>query len=93
MNMHVANYEFGNRFNVEETRVRKLLMHKKEIMKLVGKVQADGYTLVPLSVYPKNGRIKIGVGLAKGKKMHDKRDVLKKKDQRRDIERAIKDSR
>lgn len=91
MNMHVTNYEFGNINNLPEIRVRKLLLHRKEIEKLMGKIAEKGYTLVPLNIYTKNRLVKIEMALAKGKKLYDKRDDIKKKDQKRDIERSIKD--
>ena len=89
--MNVSPYEKGNIFNKDPLRVRKLLMHKEEIMKLEQQIKVKGYTLVPLQVYFKNGKVKIEVGLAKGKKLYDKREDLKRKDQKRDIERSIKD--
>ena len=91
MNMHVSNYEFGNINNLPETRVRKLLLHRKEIEKLMGKIAEKGYTLIPLNIYTKNRLVKVEMGLAKGKKLYDKREDLKRKDQKRDIERSIKD--
>ena len=91
MNMHVSNYEFGNINNLPETRVRKLLLHRKEIQKLVGKIAEKGYTLVPLNIYTENRLVKIEMALAKGKKMYDKREDIKKKDKKRDIDRTIKD--
>lgn len=91
MNMHVANYEFGNINNLPEIRVRKLLLHRKEIEKLTGKIAEKGYTLVPLNIYTKNRLVKIEMALARGKKLYDKREDIKKKDQKRDIERSIKD--
>ena len=80
LNMHIASYEQGNRFNHEETRTRKLLMHKEEIMKLEEKIKLDGFTLIPLKLYFKKGNAKILLGLAKGKKNYDKRETIKKKD-------------
>ncbi|MDY0074337.1 MAG: SsrA-binding protein SmpB [Acholeplasmataceae bacterium] len=80
-NMHIAKYDFSNRFNHEETRTRKLLLHKKEIIKLFAKTREQGYTLIPLKVYLKDGLCKLEVGLAKGKKDYDKRETLKEKDQ------------
>ena len=93
MNMHISNYEFGNINNLPETRVRRLLLHKKEIKKLIGKIAEKGYTLVPLSIYVKNRRVKVEIALAKGKKLYDKREDLKRKDQKRDIEKSIKNFR
>ena len=91
MNMHVINNEFVNINNLPETRVRKLLLHRKEIEKLMGKIAEKGYTLIPLNIYTKNRLVKVEMGLAKGKKLYDKREDLKRKDQKRDIERSIKD--
>lgn len=91
-NMHISPYEQGNQFNHEPTRTRKLLLHRKEINKLIGETQQAGYSLVPLKMYLKNGVAKILIGLGKGKKKYDKRDDLKQKQAKRDIERAIKDS-
>ncbi len=89
--MHISPYDHGNIFNRDPMRVRKLLMHKKEINKLFGTVKQDGLSLIPLSVYLKKGRAKIKVGLCKGKKLYDKRDVAAKKDAARNIERAMKE--
>ncbi len=88
--MHVSPYEKGNIFNKDPLRVKKLLMHKYEINKLAGKVAEKGYTLVPLQVYFKNGRVKTQIGLARGKKLYDKREAIAKKDQRRETERDFK---
>ena len=88
--MHISPYDHGNIFNRDPLRVRKLLMHKKEINRLFGTVKQDGLSLIPLSVYFKKGRAKVKVGLCKGKKLYDKRDVAAKKDAQRDIERNIK---
>ncbi|MCI8694636.1 MAG: SsrA-binding protein SmpB [Lachnospiraceae bacterium] len=88
--MHVSPYEKGNIFNKDPLRVKKLLMHKYEINKLAGKVAKKGYTLVPLQVYFKNGRVKTQIGLARGKKLYDKREAIAKKDQRRETERDFK---
>ena len=88
--MHVSPYEKGNIFNKDPLRVKKLLMHKYEINKLAGKVAEKGYTLVPLQVYFKNGRVKTQIGLARGKKLYDKRESIAKKDQRRAMEREFK---
>ena len=89
--MHISPYDHGNIFNRDPMRVRKLLMHKKEINKLFGTVKQDGLSLIPLSVYFKKGRAKIKVGLCKGKILYDKRDVAAKKDAARNIERAMKE--
>lgn len=88
--MHVSPYEKGNIFNKDPLRVKKLLMHKSEINKLAGKVAEKGYTLVPLQVYFKDGRAKVEIGLARGKKLYDKRADIAKKDQRREHEREFK---
>ena len=88
--MHVSPYEKGNIFNKDPLRVKKLLMHKYEINKLAGKVAEKGYTLVPLQVYFKDGRAKVEVGLARGKKLYDKRADIAKKDQRREMEKEFK---
>ena len=88
--MHVSPYEKGNIFNKDPLRVKKLLLHKQEINKLIGKIKEKGYTLVPVQVYFSNGRAKIEIGLARGKKLYDKRDDIAKKDQRRETEREFK---
>ena len=88
--MHVSPYEKGNIFNKDPLRVKKLLMHKYEINKLMGKVAEKGYTLVPLQVYFKEGKAKVEIGLARGKKLYDKRDTIAKKDAKREIEREFK---
>lgn len=88
--MHVSPYEKGNIFNKDPLRVKKLLMHKYEINKLGGKIAEKGYTLVPLQVYFKEGRVKVEVGLARGKKLYDKREDIAKKDARRETEREFK---
>lgn len=90
-NMHVSTYEQGNRFNHEPLRIRKLLMHRREINRLRGKVQEKGFTLVPLQVYIKNGKIKIEIALARGKKLYDKRKAIAEKTAGREMERAFKD--
>ena len=89
-NMHISPYEKGNIFNRDSLRVRKLLLHKSEIRKLIGKINQKGFTLVPLSVYFKGGLVKVEIGLAKGKKLYDKRQDIAKKDQRRAAEREFK---
>ena len=88
--MHVSPYEKGNIFNKDPLRVKKLLMHKYEINKLAGKVAEKGYTLVPLQVYFKHGRVKVEIGLARGKKLYDKRQDIARKDQRRESQREFK---
>lgn len=89
--MHVSPYEKGNIFNKDPLRVKKLLLHKAEINRLAGRVAEKGYTLVPLQVYFKEGRVKVEIGLARGKKLYDKREDIAKKDDRREIEREFKD--
>ena len=88
--MHINPYEKGNIFNKDPLRVRKLLLHKTEINKLAGKIAEKGYTLVPLQVYFKGSLVKVEIGLARGKKLYDKRDDIAKKDQRREVEREFK---
>ena len=90
LNMHISSYEQGNRFNHEETRTRKLLLHKKEILKLRDKLELDGLTLIPLKLYFKDGKAKILIGLARGKKNYDKRESIKKKDMDRQVLRDLK---
>ena len=89
--MHVSPYEKGNIFNKDPMRVKKLLMHRYEINKLAGKIAEKGYTLVPLQVYFREGKVKVEIGLAKGKKLYDKRESIAKKDQRRELEREFKE--
>ena len=88
--MHISPYEKGNIFNKDPLRPRKLLMHKKEIQKMVGKIAQKGYTIVPVEVYFKGSLVKVQVALAKGKKLYDKRQDIAKKDQRREAERDFK---
>lgn len=88
--MHVSPYEKGNLFNRDPLRPKKLLMHKEEIRKLVGKIAEKGFTLVPLQVYFKDGKAKVELGLARGKKLYDKRQDIAKKDQRREAEKEFK---
>ena len=90
LNMHISKYEQGNIFNHEETRTRKLLMHKKEILKLKYSLEIDGFTLVPIKLYFKGSKAKILLGLAKGRKNYDKRESIKKKDMARQIARELK---
>jgi SsrA-binding protein len=90
-NMHISPYEQGNRFNPDPMRTRKLLLHRKEIAKLIGLTKEKGYTLIPLRLYPKNGYCKVLLGIAKGKKLYDKRDAIAKRDAAREIERAFRD--
>ena len=88
--MHLSPYEKGNIFNKDPLRVKKLLLHKYEINKLLGKIKEKGYTLVPLQVYFKDGKVKVEIGLARGKKLYDKREAIAKKDQRREAEKEFK---
>lgn len=89
--MHIAQYEQGNRFNTDPLRDRKLLLHKKEIAKIAGKVKTKGVTIVPLEVYiDANGRAKVEIGICRGKKQYDKRAAISKRDAERKIDRAIK---
>lgn len=88
--MHITPYEKGNIFNKDPLRVKKLLMHKQEINKLLGKIKEKGYTLVPLQVYFSNGKAKVEIGLARGKKLYDKREDIAKKDARREAQREFK---
>jgi len=90
MGMHISPYEKGNIFNKDPLRVRKLLLHRKEIDKLFGLVKQDGYSLIPTSLYLKGSYVKVEVALAKGKKLYDKRESEAKKSAKRDIERAVK---
>lgn len=92
INMHISPYEQGNRYNHEPTRSRKLLLHRSQIDNLVGLTQRQGYTIVPLKLYIKNGFAKLLIGLGRGKKQYDKRHDLKDKQMKRDIDRALKDS-
>lgn len=89
--MHISPYEQGNIFNRDPYRVRKLLMHKSEINRLFGKVKQEGLTLIPVSLYFKGSRVKLQLGLCKGKKLHDKREDAAKRDAGREIDRAIKE--
>ena len=88
--MNISPYEKGNIFNKDPLRPKKLLLHKQEILKLLGKTSEKGYTIIPLQVYLKNGKAKVEIGLAKGKKLYDKREAIAKKDQRRELEREFK---
>ena len=89
--MHISPYEKGNIFNKDPFRVRKLLLHKKEINKLSGRIKQDGLTLIPLSLYFKKQYVKVELGLCKGKKLYDKRETIAKRDAKRDIDRAMKE--
>ena len=88
--MHISPYEKGNIFNKDPLRVKKLLMHRYEINKLMGKIKEKGFTLVPLKVYFKGSLVKVEIGLARGKKLYDKREDIAKKDQRREAEKEFK---
>lgn len=88
--LHISPYEKGNIFNRDPLRVRKLLLHKKEILKLIGKIKEKGYTIIPLKIYFKGQRVKVEIGLAKGKKLFDKRRDIQAKDIRRESEREFK---
>ena len=90
LNTHISLYEEGNNFNHEETRTRKLLLHKKEILKLKNKVEMEGYTLIPLKIYFVKQRVKVLIGLAKGKKNYDKRETIKKRDVEREMRKTMK---
>ena len=90
LNMHISQYEQGNIFNHDETRTRKLLLHKKEILKLNDAIRLQGYTLIPLKLYFKKNKAKILLGLCKGKKTYDKRETIKERDIKRNIEKNYK---
>ena len=90
LGLHISPYEKGNIFNQEPRRPRRLLMHKREIMRLFGKIKQDGYSLIPLSVYFKGPRVKLELGLAKGKKLYDKRESSAKRDAKREMDRTMK---
>ena len=90
LGMHISPYEKGNIFNKDPRRPRRLLMHKREIMRLFGRIKQDGYSLIPLSVYFKGPRVKVELGLAKGKKLYDKRESDAKRDAKREMDRAMK---
>lgn len=89
--MHISPYEQGNIFNKDPMRPRRLLMHKREINRLYGQIKRDGYSLIPLSVYFKNSRVKVEIALCRGKKLYDKREDAAKKDARRQMDRAMKE--
>lgn len=90
-NMHISHYEQGNQFNVDPLRSRKLLLHKEQINKLIGFTAQKGFTLVPLSLYLKNTRVKVNLGIVRGKKDYDKRDSMLERDAKRDMDRQMKD--
>ena len=89
--MHISPYEQGNIFNRDPMRVRKLLMHKREINRLYGTVKQEGYSIIPISLYFKDSRVKVQIGLCKGKKLYDKREDMARKTAKRDVERAMKE--
>jgi len=91
MNVHIGNYDPSGRSGHTPIRPRKLLLHRKEIDRIIGRVQERGYTLVPLSMYLKGGRAKVELGLARGKRKYDKRQAIAERDAQRDVERAMKD--
>lgn len=90
-NAHISTYEEGNRYNHDPLRERKLLLHKQQINKLIGLTKQQGYSIVPLKLYIKNGYAKVLIGIGKGKKKYDKRETLKKKDAKREVARALKE--
>ena len=89
-NLHISPYDFGNRENHDPDRMRKLLLHKKEIIKLYAKIREQGYSFIPLRIYFKDGLVKVELGMAKGKKLYDKREDMKEKDHKRDMAQALK---
>ena len=91
-NVHIAPYDFGNRHNHDPLRPRRLLLHREEIYRLYGKIREQGLTLIPLKIYLKKGRVKLELGLVKGKKLHDKREAIKRRDAQREVERSLRDS-
>ena len=91
LNAHISPYSHAARDNHDPTRSRKLLLHKKELQRLMGKVNEKGLSLVPLKLYFKNGKVKVAIGLVKGKKLYDKRDVMKQKAMNKDVERELKE--
>ena len=91
-NVHIAPYDFGNRHNHDPLRPRRLLLHREEIYRLYGKIREQGLTLIPLKLYLKKGRVKLELGLVKGKKLHDKREIIKRRDAQREVERSLRDS-
>jgi SsrA-binding protein len=90
LNLHISHYEQGNQFNHEPTRTRKLLLHRKEILRMIGSVEREGLTLIPLDLYFKRGVAKVTLALGKGKKQHDKREDMKKRDDEREMARAVR---
>lgn len=92
VNMHISHYDQGNRYNHDPTRSRKLLLHRKQIDQLLGKIKQQGYSIVPIQIHLKNGFAKVLIGVGKGKKDYDRREDLKRKEAKRDMARALKDS-
>lgn len=90
LNMHISSYDYGNIFNHDETRTRKLLMHKREILKLKSKIEQNGLTIIPLKLYFKKDKAKLLIGLAKGKHNYDKREAIKKRDEERNLKKYLK---
>jgi SsrA-binding protein len=90
INFHIPPYEHGNRYNADSTRPRKLLLHRREINQLIGAAARKGYTLIPLSVYFTRGKVKVELAVGKGKKAHDKRETIKRRDQEREMRRAMR---
>ena len=90
LGMHISPYEKGNIFNKDPRRTRRLLMHKREIMRLFGRIKQDGYSLIPLKLYFKGPRVKLELGLAKGKKLYDKRETSARRDAKREMDRVMK---
>ena len=90
LGMHISPYEKGNIFNKDPLRPRRLLMHKREILRLFGRIQQDGYSLIPLSIYFRGPRVKLEIGLAKGKKLYEKREASDSRDAKREMDRAMK---
>ncbi|MGA1598313.1 MAG: SsrA-binding protein SmpB [bacterium] len=93
LNVHVSPYDFGNRHNHDPLRERRLLLHRQEIRRLYGQVREQGLTLIPLKLYLKKGKVKLELGLVRGKRQHDKRETMKKRDAQREIERVLSDRR
>lgn len=89
-NLNISQYEFGNRQNHQPDRQRKLLLHRRQIDRLYGRIREQGYSIIPLRLYFKDGRVKVEIGLAKGKKQYDKREDMKKRDSQRDMSQALK---
>ena len=92
LNMHISKYEEGNIFNHEENRTRKLLLHKKEILKLKTSLEQEGLTLIPIRLYFKDNKLKVSLGICKGKKLYDKRETMKEKDQKREASKLMKNN-